>query len=488
MPTRIHSVTRRRFLKGVGGASVALPFLESLALKTAGAQTDALRRFIVFFTCNGVNMDRFFPQEFGAIGAGSLSGTALEPLSAHAGSLLIPRGTYQVPIGFGREGNGDDHQKGMGTKLTAQDLSSDSDHYAQGESIDQIIAREVNPEGREPLTLFVGRRGSGVTAHISYRGANQPATGENNPWLAYRDFMGLGTGSEEPDVDEAVARLAERRQSVLDLVRTEFEDLKDSGLGQADRDKLDMHFSTIRDLEVSMTGGSGTSGIACSLAQATESELSAIDPESVEDEVNYKQMGQLSLEVLALAIACGHSRVATIQWGNGAGGPIFRWDGMNHEVNHHKLSHGSFHDDCFPGDEREKCQDEPANWQDSLFQIDTWHAQRFGELLDRLSGYSEATGSVLDQSVVVWAHELSDGRAHHFANLPWIIAGSGGGILKQGQHIDLTNGGNLYDFGDEAIPHNRLLLTFLNAMGIDRQELGDPEFMRAQGAISELFV
>lgn len=70
--------------------------------------------------------------------------------------------------------------------------------------------------------------------------------------------------------------------------------------------------------------------------------------------------------------------------------------------------------------------------------------------------------------------------------------------LKLGHYADLTrseqdypnfspDGGNLYDFGDVAIPHNRLLLTFLNAMGVDRQEFGDPEFMRAQGAISELF-
>jgi len=190
--------------------------------------------------------------------------------------------------------------------------------------------------------------------------------------------------------------------------------------------------------------------------------------------------------VMALAIACDHTRVATIQWGSGAGGPIFKWDGITHEVSHHKLSHGSFFDDCFPGDMREKCVAQPPNWKDQLFQIDTWHAQRFAYLLDKLAAYQEGTSTVLDNSLVVWAHELSDGRAHHFANLPWVIAGSAGGYLKQGQHIDLTNGGNLFDFADVGVPHNRMLVTFLNSMGIAEERFGDANFTSEQGVISAL--
>ena len=476
---------RRSFLKAAGGVCVALPFLESLVPKPLRAQAAVNKRFAVFFTCNGVNMERFFPTGgFGAISEANLTGTALEPLTSHVNSLLVPRGTYQVPIGFGREGNGDDHMKGMGCKLTAQNLSSSSDAYAQGVSVDQVIARELNPTNPNPLTLFVGRRGSGVMAHISYRGANEPVTGENNPWLAYRDFMGMGADASPPATD-AASRIVERQQSVLDVVRQEFESLNAVDLGQADRAKLDQHFTTIRELEVAMTTPS-VGALGCSLAQATEQELMAIDARAVNDEVNYKQMGDLSIEVLALALACNHTNVATIQWGNGAGGPIFKWDGLDHEVNHHKLSHGSFHDDCFPGDEREKCQNQPANWQDHLHAIDRWHATRFAKLLDRLQSYTEGDGTVLDNSVIVWANELSDGRDHHFANLPWIIAGSGSGYLKQGQHIDLTNGGDLYDFSRIGISHNRLLVTFLNAMGIEREEFGDPEFARGQGIISEL--
>jgi hypothetical protein len=210
-----------------------------------------------------------------------------------------------------------------------------------------------------------------------------------------------------------------------------------------------------------------------------------IDPDTVSDEVNYKMMGTMHLDVLALAIACGHTNVASIQWGNGSGGPIFKWDGMSHEVNHHKLSHGSFFDDCFPGDMRDKCLNEPPGWQDSLFQIDTWHAGRFKYLLDKLNGYVEGTGTVLDNSMVLWANELADGRGHTWHNLPFVIAGSAGGYLKQGQHIDVS-GGNLNGFNDFPAPHNKLLITAMKAMGMPNDTFGDAQYAVRSGEFSEL--
>src|SRR5690606_27902285 len=150
-----------------------------------------------------------------------------------------------------------------------------------------------------------------------------------------------------------VDRVARRRQSVLDLVSDEFEALKGAGLGKSDREKLDLHFSTIRDLEVAMTGEEVPS-LGCSLATATEDQLRALDGADVAEEANYKLAGDLWIEVRALACACNQAPVATLGWGSGAGGPTFQCDGMDHEVNHHKMSHGAFFDDCFPGDARDK--------------------------------------------------------------------------------------------------------------------------------------
>src|SRR5690606_13550281 len=97
---------RRRFLAGFGGALVGLPYLESLAPKSAQAQADqAVKRFAVFFACNGVDMGRWFPNgAYGPLGESHLLGTANEALIPHLGKLLFPRGVHMSPRGFDRDG------------------------------------------------------------------------------------------------------------------------------------------------------------------------------------------------------------------------------------------------------------------------------------------------------------------------------------------------------------------------------------------------
>ena len=103
----------------------------------------------------------------------------------------------------------------MAGKLTAQRCGSDT--YAMGISLDQYIAQALNEPGTPALTLLVGNKANNVLGHISYTGAGQPVTGENNPALAYQDLVGLGNLD-----DEALQRLLARRQSVLDLVSDEY--------------------------------------------------------------------------------------------------------------------------------------------------------------------------------------------------------------------------------------------------------------------------
>ena len=56
------NLRRRRFLRGMGGVIVGLPFLEALAPRAHAQPPPALKRFGVFFACNGVNMSRWFPK------------------------------------------------------------------------------------------------------------------------------------------------------------------------------------------------------------------------------------------------------------------------------------------------------------------------------------------------------------------------------------------------------------------------------------------
>ena len=173
-------------------------------------------------------------------------------------------------------------------------------------------------------------------------------------------------------------------------------------------------------------------------------------------------------------LTCGYTRVATMHFDRGSGGPTFRWDGMSHEYNHHKLSHGKVKDDCF-GTSTENGCDNVAGYEDMLFAIDYWHASKYARLLSRLDSYVEAGGrTLLDNSVVMYTNELSDGRAHSFMDLPYVLAGSAGGYFKQGQYVLLGSAQNTGG-DDNTAPHNRLLNTIVNAMGIQSDWFGVAE-------------
>src|SRR5690349_11260579 len=183
-------MSRRLFLRGAGGIAIGLPFLESLAPRTARAADSTPRRFVAFMTHNGVDMARFRPTSMGAITPATLAGTALAPLSDYASSMIVPRGIHTTPPGYTSATPGDEHHKGMGHRLTCAPLDPGT-LYATGISVDQVIAQAKNAGGAPPLTLNVGPHVDGVYAHSSYTGPGQPVTGENNPWLAYQDLMGL---------------------------------------------------------------------------------------------------------------------------------------------------------------------------------------------------------------------------------------------------------------------------------------------------------
>ncbi|GAC1578892.1 MAG: DUF1552 domain-containing protein [Polyangiales bacterium] len=441
---------RRAFLGGIGGVVLALPFLESLAPKVALADS-VQRRFVCFFECNGVNMDTFFPPTFGPLSAASFPDTcALRSLRSYASRLLIPRGIATAPAGYGDDSaitQGCDHKKGMAHKLTSQPINGD---YASGISVDHEMAKSLNAAGVGPLTASVGPKGNDVLGVISYRGANLPVPGQNNPKILL-DSLGLATAD-----DPTKAMVAARRKSVLDLVGQDMESLKRKGLSAADKQKLDMHFTTLRSAELA------TAGLTCGLPPALLSATSALNAGTLTDDAQYKAVGRLQMDVITLALACGRNNVATLLWGQGSRGPTFKWDGMNFNVNHHKISHGG--SESVPG------------FMSMLTQVDSWYCDQFRYLLDKMDAYVEGTGTLLDNSAVLWINELSDGDFHDYHDLPIVIAGGCGGRLKTGQYVNMTSdtpkdntdshgnfkGKRIYS---RSARHNKLLTTLLNAVG-----------------------
>ncbi|MGB8331801.1 MAG: DUF1552 domain-containing protein [Polyangiales bacterium] len=446
-------LTRRLFLTGAAGVTVGLPFLETFASQMARAADPSSPGFVVFMrqgngcsqalaNSNPAEPEMFWPRALGVLTAASMtadSDRATSELSAHAGKLLLVRGVHGA---FSISGCG--HARGALQALTAQptgDAEASNNSLALGESLDNRIARELNPDGRGPLTLAAMRPYNFLDSVLSYRGPNDRRGAQTNPKVAFDDIMGL------VNLDESSANaIANRRKSVNDLVRGQMQALLSrSDLSSDDRARLDTHFSAIRDLEIRLA--------ECSpLDPATVSAIEAVDGDHQNGD-RVVEVAELHIDVIALALSCGYTHAATLQIGNGNDGTRYWWQGEQFP-SYHWISHRIFAD----GSEGDPIPDAQAKHA----AVDRIHARLFGRLLDRLSAYTTDTGTLLDQGVCAWINDLSNGPPHSINNLPYVLAGGAAGFLRTGEYVDAGN-----------VPHNKLLNTLATAVGL-RKANGDP--------------
>src|SRR5690606_8856754 len=129
--------------------------------------------------------------------------------------------------------------------------------------------------------------------------------------------------------------------------------------------------------------------------------------------------GDMMLNLIALSAICDMNRVMGMIY---PGYVIFDWDGINHQHDHHGLSHRDgtldVDNECLGG------------VMEMIQQIDEWYAGKYAKLVKLLNSIPEGDVTVLDNSATIWLPELSDGDAHNQNNLPILIAGSAGGKLK----------------------------------------------------------
>ncbi len=456
---------RRVFLRGAGTVALGLPFLDAFAARPAHAAPAAgaaQPRFAVFIRqANGVAQagngepELFWPRNLGALTKASMtseSDRAVTELASYADKLLLVKGTK-----FAFKGNGCGHSGGGNQVLTAAQVSQDPSgaaSLAMGESVDNRMAREINPDKGEPLTLMTGPTQGYLPVVLSYRGPKDLRGADNDPFAVYTRMTGLaGMGQAQ------IAQIASRRKSVNDLVRGQLQTLLSSPqLSSEDHRRLDLHLSAVRDVEVKM---------ACVLPDMRQKELDAIDPV---DGNNYLTVTQMHMDLVALSFACDYSRVATIQMGQGNDSTQFSipsYMGGMLLPRYHQISHRIYSDGA--------TGDPIAGAQDMHHQIDMLHARLFVYLLDKLSSYSQANGTLLDNGVAAWTNDLGHGVSHTYDNIPWVLAGSCGGYLKQGAYVDAG-----------GVTHNKLFNTLLSAVGVRKadgsevDDFGDPGLAKGQ--------
>jgi hypothetical protein len=424
--------------------AIALPFLEGLPERSAWAQSaPPVFSFYIVAAC-GVVDKSFFPATTGALTTASLGGAsdrATSVLAPHAANLLFIRGInfpQATPTSCG-------HAQGLCQALTARvPGGSGQTSTSTGPSADVVLAAAVNAAAGEPLTLYAGNRRNGYIAErISFKGggAGQVRSADDNPYTLYAKLVGLvgAGGTPAPMANELVSS----RKSVNDLVRAELNSLMVTpALSMDDKRRLEQHFTAIRDMEVTM-GGMATA--ACSTAGVSTTKLEAMKTGfAFSTNGMIEDVAKLHMELVAMAFACNFNRVATMQWGDGT-------DGTKYNVpsnaslgwNFHHLSHRV---------QSDSTSGMNANAEKAHAEIDRLRMETFKYGLDQF-----AARGLFDKSIILWTNHVADGPSHSMRNVPHIIAGNGGGYLKQGQYVDAGN-----------VANNRLFNTIMFAAMRDK--------------------
>jgi len=434
---------RRTVLRGAGGVALALPWLEAMGLPGANvARAAGAKRFIVFFTPNGTIKDQWVPT--GTESNWNLS-RILKPLEPYKEYLTVLDGIDNVAA---TSGPGDGHQKGMGTMLTGTELltgtvkggcdTCPSSGYAGGISLDQEIAKKQTAKTKFPsleLGVQTGSRGT-VWGYSNYAAANQPLPLENSPAKTFqRVFTDFQPGA---GVDpNALARLRAERKSLLDSVAKHYQTIA-AKVGAADKQKLDAHFTGVRELEVRLSAATPAAmGVACAKPAGPAATMT-----------DFPMIGQTQMDLLVMSMACDLTRVGTIQWENSVGGAKFSWLGATR--GHHDLSHDS---------------DGVAESKEMLTKINVWFSEQLAYLMKKLKAVPEGTGSMLDNTLILWCNELARGNAHSHPDMPYVLAGKAGTALATNRYLK-------YD----RVPHNNMMVSVLNAMDIPATTFGNPKF------------
>jgi len=440
--------------------SIGLPLMASLGYgKKARADEQAPpKRLVIMFSPNGTVQETWRPT---GNETGFTLGPILEPLNPYRNDLIICDG---INMDSSNDGPGDGHQRGMGHMLTARTLSTTGDFegggggnpvgYPNGPSIDQVIADAVGRTTKfRSLELGVQVHSANIWTRMCYAAANRPVAPENNPYLVYERLFG------DLDVNPAdLIRQNRRRATVLDLVKNDYQALLPR-LDQFDRNKLEAHLDTIRDIESRLD--LSVAGVSDNCVKPDEpGMLTRHDPVILPHlhESNFEAVGQLQMDMLVSALSCDITRVATLQFSQSVSQQRFTHVGVNDH--HHDLSHAG---------------DSDVAAQAKLTTINRWYADQMRYLIAKMKAVPEGNGTLLDNTVILWINELGKGNSHTRRNVPIVLAGGCGGFFKTGRYLR---------FG--GVSHSNLLLTLAHAMGLQSMSsFGEPR--HSTGPLTRLY-
>ncbi len=420
-------IDRRTCLKGVG-ASLALPLLDSMGwaeeTKNRGAYKPPVRLGFMYMP-HGVIMDQFWPTSPDSYH--SATPPALQSLRPVLDQCLMMKGISGVPIS---PYNGAPHALELSTWLTA--MLPDPDTRSRiniGISADQIAANYVGaltplPSlelATMPQTHKENQAGlnEAYYSHCSFRSPTQAVPAEINP----RNVLNRLFGKSASQGHSTQANPLDRQ--MLDLVIGGAKDLRRK-LPQVDQHKLDEYLDSVRAVERRIAAieyrqkEAALEKAGVSARKRHESDSPPIEIKIPEGDKRSEYM-QVMCDLNVLAFQTDTTRVSTYigSTPNGVSYPELGFTDKHHSTTHHN-------------NRKEMVRKVAA--------ITEFNISQFAYMVKKMHSLREGDGTLLDNCIMMWGSGLEDGNKHERKNLPFIVAGRGGGSIRTGRFLSDTKG------------------------------------------------
>ncbi|MDA0204233.1 MAG: DUF1552 domain-containing protein [Acidobacteria bacterium] len=436
-------IDRRTYLRGVG-AALALPLLDAMgwADTVEGKTYKPPVRLGFMYMPHGVIMEQFWPAN--AESFLSAPPPAIRSLRPVLDQCLMMKGISGVPID---PYNGAPHALELSTWLTATlPDPAKRNEISIAISADQVAANYVGafttlPSlelATMPQTWKENQEGlnEAYYSHCSFRSPTQAVPAEVKP----RNVLNRLFNTEQGAAGGMSAGMNPLDRSMLDVVLGGARNLRGS-LSARDQHKLDEYLDSVRSVERRIAAielrqkeaALEKAGVGSSKRNSSDSPPIEIKIPEGEKRSEYMQV---MCDLNVLAFQTDTTRVSTYigSTPNGVSYPELGFNDQHHSQTHHNY-------------EPEKLAKVAA--------ITAFNIEQFAYMVTKMHNLREGDGTLLDNCIMMWGSGLEDGNIHERKNLPFILAGKGGGSIKTGRFLPGTSGNQ----GD-------LLSTLLTCAGI----------------------
>jgi hypothetical protein len=429
----VSAISRRVVLRGAG-CTVALPWLESLQARAGTPpQSGFPKRFGVLFLGNGVNEDHWSAEGEGAAMKLSRTLSPLEPLKQ---KINVIDGLFvKALVGQGI------HPGQTGSLLSGARISRGA-VIRSGISVDQMIASRIGEDTpqssivlacEQPMTGYHETNFSmAYSSHISWQTPDSPVPVEVYPSLAWDNLF---------DNRGSLLNI-----SVLDRVKSRAQELSRT-ISATDRNKLDEYLTSVREVEKRVEGMRKSKNSADDAAKARNTVAATMERPANGLPEDLRDHARLMCDIIAIAFQTDKTRVASLLISRDLSAMYYPF--LNVKEGHHAASHN--------------------NASDGYERIARFHVEQFAYLASKLDSMKEGTGTVLDNTCLMFLSNLWIGRKHDNTRLPLVLAGGLGGTLKTGRTLNCLND------GEDNRKMCSLYLSLMDRFGVRLDQFGDAQ-------------